>query len=75
MYEQRVEKSLDQFNILNTLFATGEAVPLTPSLPPILREGTPTMIQCWEKEYIEGYSSIPTTREERANVRNDMTSQ
>ena len=64
MYKQRVEKSLDHVNILKTLFATGEAIPLTPSLPPMSHEGTPAMIQHWEKEYIEGYSSIPTTREE-----------
>ena len=44
MYKQRVEKSLDHVNILKTLFTTGEAVPLTPSLPPISREGTPAMI-------------------------------
>ena len=75
MYKQRVEKSLDHVNILKTLFATGEAIPLTPLLPPISREGTPTMIQRWEKEYIKGYFSIPTTREEQANVRNDVTSQ
>jgi hypothetical protein len=75
MYKQRVEKSLDHVKVLKTLFAEGEAVPLTPSLPPMSREGSPAMIQCWEREYVEGYSSIPTTREECINIKKDLTSQ
>ena len=74
MYKQRVEKSLDHVNILKTLFAMGEAVPLTPSLP-LYHMRVPAMIQHWEREHIEGYSSIPTTREEQANVRSDVMSQ
>jgi hypothetical protein len=75
MYKQRLEKSLDHVKVLKTLFTEGEVVPLTPLLPPVSHKGSPAMIQCWEREYVEGYSGIPTTREECINVKRDLTSQ